>query len=80
MGDREEKQLLFGQAVRKGDPERRIQQREQQSLQPQFVQVLWCVITPIFFLLFFFEKKLDFVLIVENGYRLILLMILSQNI
>lgn len=33
-----------------------------------------------FFLLFFFEKKLDFVLIVENGYRLILLMILSQNI
>lgn len=80
MGDRQEKQFLLGQAVWKGHPERRIQQREQQSLQPQFVQVLWCVITPIFFLLFFFEKKLDFVLIVENGYRLILLMILSQNI
>jgi len=49
VGDREEKQLLFGQAVRKGDPERRIQQREQQSLQPQFVQVLWYAITSFFF-------------------------------
>lgn len=40
MGDREEEQLVFGQRVRKWQSECSIQQREQQSLQPQLFQVL----------------------------------------
>jgi len=43
VGDREEEQLLSSETVWKRHPEHRIQQRVQQSLQPQFIQILWYV-------------------------------------
>ena len=41
LGDRKEEQLFFGERVRKWHSERAVQQRTQQSLQSQHLQVLW---------------------------------------
>jgi len=55
VGDCEEEQLLFSETVRKRHSECRIQQRVQQSLQPQFLQILWYVsLSPILFSFIFF--------------------------